>query len=161
MALPITVCERIVCEIINPSDHYTMVVTDRAAAVAICILGEGRYSLKAPNGESVVPLFLLGGHDEWMKETFGKDFGELLEATDKNLVAEHLESVVIGDREDYERSLSAIDDPAKRKKFIADWNDRKRSSMNNIGKRAAQLAKKFLELAKAKGVAPPPAAKET
>lgn len=64
-------------EIINPHDPYTMDAPDmEIAAVAICLLGNGAYSLKGLDdaaGDNVPP-FVIGGHDEWFNEQFGADF---------------------------------------------------------------------------------------
>ncbi len=63
--------------IINPSDPYTMEAPDlEVAAVAVSFLGNGAYPLDGI-GESAgqnVPPFLIGGHDEWFIEKFGKNF---------------------------------------------------------------------------------------
>lgn len=58
-------------------------------------------------------------------------------------VAAVLESVVYGSfrqRRAYFAIIGAINDPVKRTEFERNWQDQ-RSSMNNIGMRAAEIAK--------------------
>lgn len=140
-------------EIINPSDHYTLESdSHEAACLACCLLGHGRYALRGVDTELECPLFIFGGHDEWFKGTFGADFEACLERN-KPAIADAMESVVIGNRTDYLEALRLIDDPDKRKEWIASWNERHRSSMNNIGGRAVQYAEAIREqLAEAQAV---------
>jgi hypothetical protein len=69
-----------ILDIINPSDACTMVTDDReAGAIACVLLGNGQYGLKQLDAVAgdipfEVPLFLLGGHDEWWTRTFGHNF---------------------------------------------------------------------------------------
>jgi hypothetical protein len=69
--------------IVNPHDPYVMTAPDlKVAAVAIALLGEGRYGLKGI-GESTgedVPTFLLGGHDRWYLDAFGTTFERALDS---------------------------------------------------------------------------------
>lgn len=68
-------------EISNPHDTYTMTAdTHLVAAVAVCILGEGKYGLKgmAPNQGVDVPIFLFGGEDPWFTSAFGVPFSQAL-----------------------------------------------------------------------------------
>ena len=110
-------------EIINPSDAYTMEAVDlQVAAVACCFLGDGRYGLEAlgedRNKDRDVPIFLLGGHDEWFSEKFGLTFGACAENVMKQRtdeLADALDSVALKSGE--------------------------RTSMNDIGARARSLAK--------------------
>lgn len=108
-------------DIINPSDPYTMTACDlEVAAVAVCVLGHGRYGLRglAPDAGADVPVFLFPGTaDEWFRATFGDDYDTVatrcLEDRTGALVAA-LESVTLGRAE--------------------------RSSMHNIGGLAQHLA---------------------
>jgi hypothetical protein len=69
-----------ILDIINPSDACHMQTDDpEAAAVAVCLLGNGQYGLEELNpgpGSTPfkMPMFLLGGHDAWWTRTFGHDF---------------------------------------------------------------------------------------
>jgi hypothetical protein len=107
-------------EIINPSDPYTMEADDlEIAAVAVSILGNGKYPLKGlddARGQDV-PAFLFGGHNEWFTEKFGGDYKQIAERaieTRADALARAFESVTL--------------------------QSERRSSMNNIGARAAAYA---------------------
>lgn len=136
-------------EIINPSDPYTMRAESfQEAAVAICLLGEGRYGLQEIDGEHEVPIFLFGGANEWFTKTFGHDVEDCYKRADWSRIADVLGSVTIGSETDlkiYERTMAALTDPDSREKFAEIWLDERRSSMNNIGRRAQALAKNLRE----------------
>lgn len=64
---------------------------------------------------------------------------------DKKEVSDALKSMMLGHFEDrwrYEAALSAITEPDKREKFIADWQDGC-SSLNDIGSYCHKLAEKL------------------
>lgn len=132
----------VICEIINPSDAYTIDATDKAAAcAATLILGCGKYGLRGEQGEDVMGIFLFGGHDEFWKKEFGGTVAEYLTAH-KPEVRRALESVVIGtfsDRRFFFETIEALTQD-QRQKWVEKWNDRKRSSMNDIGGRARNYA---------------------
>ena len=102
-------------EITNPSDPYTIEApTLCIAGAATLLLGEGRYGLEAEGEGKGMPIFLFGGSDEWWAEQCP---GQTLQCFfDANLpaIADALGSVTLGREE--------------------------RSSMNDIGGRAAALA---------------------
>jgi hypothetical protein len=56
------------------------------AALAICLIGEGKYGLTGieEHKGNNVPIFLLQGHDEWFKENFGVSFERALSDAIKN-----------------------------------------------------------------------------
>lgn len=141
-------------EIINPSDPYTMEAPDlEIAACAVCLLGSGQYGLNELSGDKSghVPVFLLGGHDEWFTKQFGKDFGASLNAvlmTRRQVLAGALASVRVGDaslRREFDAELAklAADDEAAM--FLTVFHDSKRTSMNDIGRHAWQLGVAILE----------------
>ncbi len=108
--------------LVNPSDPYTFEADDfEIAAVAVCLLGVGKYPANAlgddANKSNNVPAFLFGGHDEWFRARFGGSFEDVAERCLKGrgvAVAQALESVTLGSR--------------------------RRSSLNDIGGEARQLA---------------------
>lgn len=110
-------------ELINPSDPYTFEAADHEiAAVAVCLLGDGKYMADAldddANKDNNVPAFLFGGHDEWFESRFGANYEATVERVLKtrcDALAQALESLTLGCKE--------------------------RSSMNDIGGRARVLAK--------------------
>ena len=131
-------------EIINPSDKYTMVAESfEVAAVACCFLGNGQYGAEEVDGERRVPIFIYGDVDAWFHKQFGASFDECAERSQTEAAAA-LGTVIIGDaagRDAYESGLALIDDPKKKKQWRDRWHDKRRSSMNDIGKRAQQLSK--------------------
>jgi hypothetical protein len=143
-------------EIINPSDAYTLETDDFASAcLAIIYLGEGMYGLTSEDRSKDMPPFVFAKEDQimdWLKDNAGvteKDIGEAFGARLAGM-ADVFGSVVIGSfsaREQFVAAVEAIDDPAKRETFVAKWNDKKRSSMNNIGARCKKLATAFRDKA--------------
>lgn len=108
-------------EIINPSDPYTMESDSlEVAAVAVCLLGSGAYGLKELDSSEPleVPIFLLGGHDEWFQEKFGRTFKESADHVDAESMAKCLESVKLPEGHE-------------------------RGSLNDIGGRAQQYASAY------------------
>jgi len=106
--------------IINPSDPYTMEADDlEIAAVAVSILGNGKYPLEGigdATGENVPP-FLFGGHDEWFTEKFGGNYEQIAQ-----------------------RVIDSRSDALARAFESVTLQSERRSSMNNIGARAAEYA---------------------
>lgn len=141
-----------ILDIINPSDACMMITDDReAAAIAVVLIGNGQYGLEqldAKDGEEPfkVPMFLFGGHDEWWTRTFGHNFetGAKLYADEKaGLLIDALRSVVYGkpaDLDAYNDAMELITQPDRQEEFKRRWNDRRRGSLNNIGKVAHGLA---------------------
>lgn len=131
-------------EIINPSDKYTLSTDDhKLAALVICLIGEGKYGGDEVSGDRKVPLFLFGGHDEWFQANFGQTFEEALSTCDKGALADVFDTVLIGgiaDRMSYEKGIELISAPEKRIEWRDHWHDNRRSSMNNIGVRAWNIA---------------------
>jgi hypothetical protein len=108
-------------EIVNPSDSYTMECDNfKSAAVAITLLGQGAYPLEPIEGTNEafeVPLFMFGGANDW----FMQEFGESIEDAFDDCIKTKLASVIA--------ALRSVDIP-----------DEKKSSMNDIGKKATQIA---------------------
>ena len=141
---------KIICEIINPSDPYT-IVGERfdVLAVATLILGNGQWALSGDADVHEMPIFLFGGHEPWLAKHGINDLGAFIDAH-LTEIADALDSVLIGSRSErtsIEAVLAAIDDPAQQEKARAVWHDKKRSSMNDIGGRAYALAKRVRERA--------------
>lgn len=131
---------RTVYEIINPSDKATLVASDHEVAAMACFsIGSGRYALKPIDGPlPEVPLFLFGGALEWFEETFGRPFGEAVEAR-RTEIADCLDTVMLGNRTDAEMAEKYMDD-AGRRAFRAELNEKRRTSLNNICGRAIACA---------------------
>jgi hypothetical protein len=133
-----------ICEIINPSDPYTL-ETDNfvAAAVGIAIVGRGKLGLQCEDPELSTPVWF--GWDRWLADNRISSIKDYL-ADEKNseAVAAALDSVLIGnltERRTFIDAMKYIDDPAKREAFRAEFHDKHRSSMNDIGTACYNTAK--------------------
>ncbi len=137
-------------EIVNPSDPYTIEAKTLDVAFVACVfLGSGRYAF-APLEEGVkyIPMFMFGGSEKWCREHFSESLESVVDrvTTDpakRAELAECFESCLIGDlrdRTEYHKWQSLIDDPAKREKLRTERHDARRSSMNDIGGRAYEIA---------------------
>lgn len=114
-------------EIVNPSDPYTMQADDlRIAALACILLGEGKYGLRSEDGSTAMPLFILGGHDAWFVEKFGATLQHVYDS----IVADSLPALAA--------CLESVKLPG----------GAERSSMNNIGGYAAEMAVRIREMIK-------------
>jgi hypothetical protein len=130
-------------EISNPSDACTVVAEeDAVACVAVMLLGEGMYGLDLGGGKSM-PVMILGADpDRWLQEECGRTIDDVLKRNLDEVIA-CLESLLYGtpaERFAFEESLEWIAED-QRAVAIAGWQDENRTSMNNIGRRAEQLAK--------------------
>jgi hypothetical protein len=135
-------------EIINMSDAYTIEAKDLELAFVACILlGRGQYALEPLEDDGVkVPFFMFGGIDEFCQKHFSKSAGAVIdgvmEIRGKEL-ADCLDSCLIGgksNRQTYFDGLALIDDPAKRELWRNRWHEERRSSLNDIGGRAYEIA---------------------
>lgn len=130
-------------EIINPSDPYTIEGEHQVCCVATCILGEGWYGLRNGDGSEAMPIVAFGVAETWFPKVFGKTFSDLLHATPPEQLAACLDSVLccsLKERQAYEDALALIEDEGKRQSLRAKWLNERRSSLNNIGRRAYGLA---------------------
>jgi len=101
-----------------------------------------------------MPPFIIRGSTEWFKMTFGDDLGDWI-GKNYGPIADALESVLVGDRGEYESTIAMIEE-SKKDEFKAKWQDRYRSSINNIGAKAAGIAQRIREvLAKEKSEVKP------
>ena len=106
-----------VFEIINPSDPYTLKAESLdVAAIAVILMGQGKYCLKEIGGEREVPFFMFGGADKWFQDNFGKTVEECFDSVDKKQLIACLKSVALP-------------------------NGKHKSSLNDIGGRAKAYAK--------------------
>ena len=158
-------------EIINPSDPYTMTADSlEVAAVAVCFLGQGQYALKQLDGDAEVPMFPFTGHDEWFTETFGRDFNTSIVhvcETDAAGLAKALGSVFIGDatsRQEFDDMAANCKTPEEFDALLRTTHDARRTSQNDIGRRAWALADAVqsqygVEIAPQAAVTPEPASR--
>jgi len=131
--------------IINPSDSYTLRADNLlVAASGIALVGNGAYGLiQVSNEEIKTPVGF--GWDEWLEEQVAPlDYKDWSAYLDDHLlpVAEVLDSVLIGtpeQRQQAEKKLREMD-PLEWPQFLAEWHDRRRSSINDIGKHCWEYA---------------------
>ena len=152
-------------ELINPSDPVTFTAPNyEAAAGAVIVVGQGHYGavLLDENGQKLdgkedleVPMFLFGyGVDEW-KEKHGIESLEDFCAEHRLDIVRTLRTFCTGkpqERKLFFSALDFIDDPAKRQKFIKEWDDKQRSSLNDITNRAYEIADAIEEKARRDGI---------
>ena len=158
-----------VYDLVNPSDPYTMRAKNhQTAVVALLFLSYWRIGGKPiDNPESEgrrTTLYPLGLTEEAMeKELAEQGIPEGLDVwlgSRENVqdLAQALDSVLYGDMGDrnlFEAASEAISDPARVAELKAKHQDR-RTSMNNIGARAAKLAEQFRDKAEELATVVPP-----
>lgn len=150
-------------EIVNPSDVCTIEAPDdKTAIAAVAILSEGAYGVQEqPSGRTVCGISLFGGLAEEMVDAFLPELkagsfpkgSDVTKATieammswvgeNRPAVASALDSLCYGNADErafLAESMAQAADPAKVKSA---HENRRRSSLNNIGKRAARLAAHF------------------
>ena len=128
------------CEIVNPSDPYTL-ETDNfvAAAVGIMLVGNGQLGLSCDDTGECTPV--LFGWEEWCAE-HGVD--QAWVDSHRGEIADALDSVMIGsvaERAAQAEAMRFIDDPEKREAYRSTIQDRQRSSLNDIGNACWNMAK--------------------
>jgi hypothetical protein len=123
-------------EISNPSDPYTIRAEFKIAAAAVLLLGQGKMGIHTDSGEDEeMPLFIFGGHEEWLKKQGMDPLDEFIKAHLLE-IADALDTVLIGsyrNRATFEKVIENIKDPEERQKARATYHDEKRSSLNDIG----------------------------
>lgn len=153
-------------EIINPSDAVTIEAEDSLlASVAVIILGEGAYGLYDEDDRAVLPIFRFSDPEKlmrWLSDNgISPDKIDEFYAKNGEEMATILESVVYGKVADRKAILAMTKNMTKtdKAKALADYNDEKRSSMNDIGTAALALAKVFRQKAAAAQAPTPPPTK--
>jgi len=134
--------EKKVFEIANPSDAYTIVGEYKVAVLAVTFLSEA-YGVTDKEGKTT-GMFAFGGLDEWMKANEITDIGQYVNSNRQAFI-EAFDSVLIGgfaDRVEIEAALALIP-KEKHEEFLVKRHDRKRSSINDIGKKAKIYAERL------------------
>jgi hypothetical protein len=138
-------------EIVNPSDPYTLECDDfKIAAAGIMLLGRGKLGLSTEEGDEKhqMPPFIFGNDEmvtKWFADIGIPSLGEFIDGH-REEIATMLETVLIGserNRRTFEKVLACISDPVERAKARAVYQDEKRSSLNDIGGAAWDLAKRL------------------
>lgn len=134
-------------EIINPSDAVTIKSDNLVNAGVACWLVSSAYGLHDETGETVLPIAIFGGQDEWFKE-HGVDNSETYIMEHKEEIADVLETVMYGrieERSAIEHAMSKMS-PEKAEEYIRELNERRRTSLNNIEAACLSLARKLRKL---------------
>jgi hypothetical protein len=133
-----------ICDIINPSDAYTLETEDFVlGAVAIALIGEGQIGLREIGGEERRSPVLFGW-DEWLEENGIPDLGAYVDSRLEQLAAV-LDTVLIGspkDRAEVAETLALLPE-SERPGWLAKRHDRRRTSLNDIGAAAQAWAKRL------------------
>ena len=132
-------------DLINPSDDVTFEAPTLAAATG-AVLAVGRGQLEATSEDGImIPMMLFG--DSWIQKTFDCGLEELLD-NNTEAIAETLSSfatVSIDKRGAYKAQLESITNAEDRQKFLDEWDDKHRTSMNKITVVAHNIAKALKE----------------
>ncbi len=148
--------------IINPSDPYTIEAGDlEVAAIAVSVLGHGQYALEEISGDrsGQVPFFMAGGHDEWFNKQFGRTFDASLThvaTTRRADLIKALVSVHLGtptDKRAFDEMAAKCPDEESLINLLHEQHDAKRTSMNDIGRRAWMMAQNLASSAPVAGSA--------
>lgn len=136
-------------EIVNPSDYATLEADDLMTAdIVATVLGGGQYCAKEIDGERSTPIYLFGGstaRKAWWAENSPDMTEDAYVKANERALADAFDSVALGNRTDLDAALAEISDADKRREFVKKWNERKRSSMNNIAGRAHKIAEQLRE----------------
>lgn len=137
-------------EVVNPSDAVSIEADDSVVASAATILvGTGKYFLSAADGSKVDMPMMLFAKDpsallqSWCEQVGFKDFDALM-GKHIEAVATCLESSLVGDVSDRAGLLEVFEkvgDKGSIAEAMDAWNDKKRSSMNDICGRARSIAR--------------------
>ena len=130
-------------ELINMSDTYTFYADSiELAGVCACLLGNG-YGAKRADGEGETTPVLFGWN-EWLAD---RGVDQAWVDSHRIEIADAYDSFLIGSasqRADIDEAVAAMPEE-KRKEFILKRQNKRRSSMNQIGEYAYELAEFFRE----------------
>ncbi len=144
-------------EVVNPSDAITFKTDYEKVAVAtVILLGEGQYGLRREDGKKDYPFLLFVKGQEQINEHLKPYFNsvhEMFEYTKVHAkqIAEAFDSVVTADESwhiEYEKTLELLSDEAERQRYKDEFNDRHRSSLNNIYACAQSMKKRFEDVSR-------------
>lgn len=131
-------------EIINPSDATIVSAKDPiVAAIAILLLGNGKYGARSEDdGMDVLPILAFQGPavlKDWLKSKGIEDLPTWIDAH-RHELADVFDSIFYGSASEYaalDKALAGLPDVTTRR---AKYNDRRRTSMNNIGAQCQEMA---------------------
>ena len=131
-------------DLINPSDQVTFRADSFEDALgAVLLVGDGKYGAEPIGGDGEeIPVFLFGNFEDWFRERYEITLSEFL-SKHKPGISKALKSFCVGtprDREFFELSTRLITDEKKLQEFLDFWDDKFRSSLNNITLQAHNIA---------------------
>lgn len=132
--------------IANPHDQLTIESESlEIAAVAVAIMGTGKYGLLDENGDTVMPTFITGGHEEWFTEQFGHSFAASMEwatsAEHMLELVEALDSVVCGSRDEYSLLRAEAKEAGKNINEVrSEWHGRQVTSTIDVAVHAWEVS---------------------
>jgi hypothetical protein len=138
-------------EIVNIHDPYT-IEGDNLEVICLCvlILGNGAYALRnTATGAVEMPIFFDDQAGGWFEKKFGHSIESALEDFLPETLAGCMEGVVIGSvqlRRLYDSLMKNIPDEPTRVAIRSQWLDTHRSSVNDIGGRAAEHARALRQM---------------
>ena len=138
-----------VYEIVNMSDPYTIEAATLDVAFVACVfLGRGQYAFEPQEeGATAIPMF-FGGTEDWCQTNLHQSLEQVVDRVTREKAAELaacFESCIYGKpgrRALFLLAWSLIEDAAKQAIWREAWQDQ-RSSMNDIGGRAQEMAKRL------------------
>lgn len=131
--------KKMVYELVNPSDAWTFEApSDLVAWLASLLVGRGKTPARRDGWTS--PFYLFGGEPE---KDFQEEFGEDLQGA----VDRHRDDLIVSLRSFIIRREKAP--PGLSGEELAKWNDKHRSSMNDFGGYANDIADAIEKAAKA------------
>lgn len=97
-------------EVTNPHDKITIDYSDpEAAQIAVLLVGGGAYGIA-----DEMPIFILGGSEEWAQETYGKSLADFADTVSSERVIKALRSMQL------EHVRSSMSDPVGKAHGYAD-----------------------------------------
>lgn len=150
-------------EVINPSDAVSFRTDDTRIAIGVTVVvGEGHYGLQDEKGVEYPSLLFLSSKEQ-IEKMLQPHFPSLealfayLKANPEKTIAALDSFAVVGipQRVDFEKAVEAITDEERRRNYVAEFNDRHRTSINDICTYARALVKFYRKRPAAGGNAPP------
>lgn len=133
--------------LVNPSDPYTFRCESfELAALLTDLIGRGSCALEEVGGPRRVPLFLLGGRDDWFVETFGADGPACYARCDRLALADAFDTLLVGnasERATFEAAEQLLTGADVRAVWRERWSDRQRTSLVDYASHARAWAAKL------------------
>jgi len=130
-------------EIVNPADHYTIIGEPLICSAAVLLIGSGAYALRGVTPEEDPFGGVAFRGEDALKIAIDKhcngDGPAWIDAHEAEICAA-LDTVLIGDRAEHDVARSELPEGTDLAAWEAEWHDKHRSSMNDIGAEARGVA---------------------